>query len=163
MRILAAAFVSGVLILSCATQVRADEVSKTAKIEELMQASQVDRMLKVMLDQMKNMQAGQLAQMIPPGEDRERQEAVQRKTMALIAERLSFDKCKPIYVKVYAETFTEEEIDGILGFYKSSAGKAMLEKMPQMMARMMPLMQQLMADMKPDLDKINAEGLKKPN
>jgi hypothetical protein len=162
MRILAA-FVSGALILSCATVVRADEVSKTAKIEEFMQVAQLDRMVKVMLDQMKNMQAGQLAQMSASGEDRERQEAVQRKTMALIAERMSFDKIKPLYVKVYAETFTEEELDGMLSFYKSPAGKAMMEKMPQMMARMMPLMQQWMADMKPDLDKIMAEGQKKPN
>jgi uncharacterized protein len=163
MRILAAALVSGALILSCVTVVRADEVSKTAKIEEFMQVAQLDRMVKAMLDQMKNMQAGQLAQMSAPGEDRERQEAVQRKTMALIAERMSFDKIKPLYVKVYAETFTEEELDGMLSFYKSPAGKAMMEKMPQMMARMMPLMQQWMADMKPDLDKIMAEGQKKPN
>ena len=163
MRNLAAAFVSGALILSCAALVRADEVSKTAKIEELMHVAQYDRMLKTVLDQMKNMQAGQLAQMSATGEDRERQEAVQRKTMALIAERMSFDKFKPIYVKVYAETFTEEEIDGVLGFYKSPAGKAMVEKMPLMMARMMPLMQQWMADIKPDLDKIRAEAQKKPN
>jgi hypothetical protein len=72
-------------------------------------------------------------------------------------------KLKPLYVKVFAETFTEEELDGMLSFYKSPAGKAMMEKMPQMMARMMPLMQQWMADMKPDLDKIMAEGQKKPN
>lgn len=163
MRILAAAFVSGALILSCAVQVRADDVSKTAKIEELMQAAQYDRMLKSMLDQMKSMQASQLAQMNTPGMDPERLEAIQSKTMALIAERLSFDKLKPIYIKVYAETFTEEEIDGVLAFYKSPAGKALLEKMPQLMARTMPMIQQLMADLKPDLEKIVSEGQKKSN
>lgn len=163
MRILAAAFLSGGLIFSSAPQARADDVSKTAKIEELMHAAQYDRMLSATLDQMKNMQAGQLAQTNAAGVDRERQEAVQRKTMALLAERMSFDKLKPIYVKVYAETFTEEEIDGILGFYKSPAGKAMMEKMPQLMARMMPLIQQWMAEMKPEMDKIISEGQKNPN
>lgn len=163
MRILAAAFVSGAVILSCATMVRADEVSKIAKIEELMQVAQLDRMMKTTLDRMKNMQSSQLAQMSGPAEDKERQEAVHHKIMALISDRMSFDKFKPLYVKIYAETFTEEEIDGMLDFYKSPAGKALVEKMPQMMSRVMPLLQQLMADMKPDMDKIMAEGQKKPN
>jgi len=36
------------------------------------------------------------------------------------------------------KVFSEEEIDGIISFYKSPAGKAMIEKSPLLMQRVMP-------------------------
>ena len=70
-------------------------------------------------------------------------------------------KLKPMFVQIYAELFTEEEINGIVSFYKSPAGKAMIEKMPQMMQRMMPMMQKLMGDLQPEIKKIIEEAKQK--
>lgn len=77
--------------------------------------------------------------------------------MALVA--VSFSKAKPALAKVYTDTYTEEEIDGILAFYKSSAGRAFLQKMPEVMQRLMPVMMQMMGDLQPQM-KTMMEGMK---
>jgi uncharacterized protein len=61
--------------------------------------------------------------------------------------------------KVYTDTYTEEEIDGILAFYKSPAGKAFIQKMPEVMQRSMPVMMQMMSDLQPQI-KTMMEGMK---
>jgi hypothetical protein len=53
-------------------------------------------------------------------------EELQGKLATILASALSWEKLKPIYVKLYADTYTEQEMDGIIAFYKSPAGEAML-------------------------------------
>jgi hypothetical protein len=67
-------------------------------------------------------------------------------------------KMKTMLVQVYADTYTEEEVDGILAFYKSPAGQAMLQKMPQLMQRSMAVSQQLMSDLMPEIQKMAKEA-----
>jgi hypothetical protein len=77
--------------------------------------------------------------------------------MALVA--VSLNRAKPALAKVYTDTYTEEEIDGILAFYKSPAGKAFLQKMPEVMQRSMPVMMQMIGDLQPEM-KTMMEGIK---
>ncbi len=51
---------------------------------------------------------------------------MQGKMMELVAAKLN--KAKPALVKVYTDTYTEDEIDGILSFYKSPVGKAFFKR-----------------------------------
>ncbi len=64
---------------------------------------------------------------------------------------------KPRFIDLYATTYTEQELDGILGFYKSAAGRAMLEKMPQLMQGSMAISQDAVAALVPELNKIIEE------
>lgn len=43
---------------------------------------------------------------------------------------------------VYAQVYSEDELRGILSFYKSQAGKAMIAKSPQLTQAMVPAMMQ---------------------
>ena len=60
-------------------------------------------------------------------------------------------KLKPMYVEIYTTNFTQEEIDGLISFYESPAGKAFVAKMPavvqaimaEMPKRMRPMMQKM--------------------
>jgi hypothetical protein len=52
---------------------------------------------------------------------------------------------------LYAETFTEKELQDLVNFYDSPSGHAMLEKMPKMMANMGPMMAELMPEMTADV------------
>jgi hypothetical protein len=155
MKYMALAFVTGVTLLLCAPPLRADQASKSAKAEELLQLTQGDQMMKMMEPMMK----GMLAQMDKdmPAEQRAKVGEMQGKMMALVAASLS--KAKPALAKVYSDTYTEEEIDGILAFYKSPAGKAFLQKMPEVMQRSMPVMMQMMGDLQPEM-KTMMEGMK---
>lgn len=56
-------------------------------------------------------------------------------------EELVFSKVKDIYIQAYRETFTQEEVNAIIAFYKSPAGKAILEKNPAAMQKANGLMQ----------------------
>ena len=64
---------------------------------------------------------------------------------------------KPAMIKAYMDVFTEDEIDGILGFYQSPAGRAMLQKSPQVMIRMMGATQQQSGDLAAEIKRITDE------
>jgi hypothetical protein len=74
---------------------------------------------------------------------------------------MSWEKFKPAIVQIYAEVYTDEELDGILAFYRSPAGRAMLEKMPQLMSRTMAVAQKLMGDIQPEIEKMVKESAPK--
>jgi len=99
----------------------------------------------------------QLNTMNVPADARPKAEEMQQRMMALIADRLSWEKARPALIKVYSDTFTESEIDGIVAFYKSPPGQAMLEKMPQLMQKSMAVGQQLMGDVMPEIQRMKEE------
>jgi hypothetical protein len=155
MKRISVSLVIGVALLWCASPAKADEASKTAKAEELLQLAQGDQMMKMMEPMMKSMMAQADKDMT--AEQRAKAGEMRDKIMALVA--ASLNKAKPAMVKVYTDSYTEEEIDGILAFYKSPAGKALLQKMPEVMQRMAPVMIQMMNDMQPEI-KAMMEGMK---
>ena len=155
MRYIPVYLIIGAMFLWCASPVRADEASKSAKAEELLQLTQSDQMLKTMEPMMKGMLAQAGKDMT--AEQRAKAGDLQEKMLALIGE--SLNKAKPALVKVYTDTYTEDELDGILAFYKSPAGKAFIQKMPEVMQRSMPVMMQMIGDLQPELKKMT-EGIK---
>jgi hypothetical protein len=82
---------------------------------------------------------------------------MREKLLSMMAVRIN--KAKPALAKVYTDTYTEEELDAILTFYKSPAGKSLIQKMPEVMQRSMPVMMQMMSDLQPEIMKM-VEGLK---
>ena len=52
---------------------------------------------------------------------------------------------KPMYIKIYKETFDQEEIDGLTAFYSSKVGQTYINKMPVAMQKTMSAVQQRMA------------------
>jgi len=77
----------------------------------------------------------------------------------LLAETLTWDSLKPMYMRIYHESFTESEIDGIIKFYKTPAGKAMINKMPVVMQSVMNEMQSFMKPMQQKMVQIQREAM----
>jgi len=155
MKYIPVSLIIGVTLLCCASPVRADDAGKSAKAEELLQLMQGDQMMKMMEPMMK----GMVAQMDKdiPAEQRAKIGEIQAKMTALAAE--NFNRAKPALAKVYTDTYTEEELDGILAFYKSPIGNAFIQKMPEVMQRSMPVMMKMMSDLQPEI-KAMMEGMK---
>ena len=61
--------------------------------------------------------------------------------------QMSWPRLKPLYTKIYQDAFTQEEIDGLIAFYRSPAGMAYVDKMPLVTQKSMDLMQSLMPPM----------------
>jgi hypothetical protein len=119
-------------------------------------------MIDQMFEQIKAMTAAQ----VPPGTSPEQvaqARQVQTKIMDLVKARISWEKMRPQYVKLYAETFSDEEISGMLAFYGSPAGRAMLEKMPALVTKIMGVAQAQMKDILPEIQRIIRESVPKQN
>lgn len=71
-------------------------------------------------------------------------DAVPAKFVAVMREEFSWTKMKPMYVQLYRDTFEQEEIDGLIAFYRSPAGQAFTSKMPLIMQKAMAMVQSQM-------------------
>src|SRR5438477_195733 len=119
------------------TCAHADESTKAAKIDELMRITKVESMTGQMAGQIRAMMMNQLNAAGLPEESKAGAAEMMNKIVAQIEERMSWDKLKPEYMKVYADVFSEDEITGIVTFYKTAIGQTMLAKMPLLMSKSM--------------------------
>jgi hypothetical protein len=136
---------------------KADEASKAAKIDQIFTATKMDRIQAQMMGQLKTMIPSMAAQAGLPPEAKEQTEELSEKIVALVLDKMSWEKMKPAYEKLYAEAFSEDEVDGILAFYKSPAGQATLEKLPALMAKAMTMVQEQMKEIMPEVNKLAKE------
>jgi hypothetical protein len=134
----------------------AQDAGKTAKIEEMLRLTKADRMMQQAMSQARTMTLKQVEQNLSP-EEKAKAEEMHDKLFDAISARLSWEKLKPSFIQIYSEVYTDEELDGILAFYRSPAGRAMIEKMPQLMSRTMTFVQKLTTDLQPDIEKMVKE------
>jgi len=135
----------------------AQELTKQAKIERILALTNADASMDQILNQVKAMTAS----MAPPGttpEQRAQEQEVQNKVLDLVKALMSWDKMRPQYVKIYDDTFSDEEINGIFAFYQSPAGRAMLDKMPLLLSKTLAVVQAQMADLMPEIQRITKEA-----
>lgn len=83
------------------------------------------------------------------------------KVVELLRTELSWEKMEATYYRMYRETFTQSELDGMLAFYKTDAGKALIAKMPRMMQSLMQEMMSLMQGLMPKVRGITEEYVEK--
>jgi hypothetical protein len=50
--------------------------------------------------------------------------------VAVMATRYNWDSMREIYLRIYQATFTQDELNGIVAFYRSPAGAAFVNKTP---------------------------------
>ena len=68
-------------------------------------------------------------------------DAVPARFVAVMRAEFGWAKMKPMYVQLYRDTFEQEEIDGLIAFYRSPVGQAFTSKMPLIMQKSMALTQ----------------------
>jgi len=138
-----------------------------AKAEEFLQVSHTEQMLsQVMSMTLNQTKSGMMRQMLGATQTPDQTKAseeLQDKLGAILNNVFSWEKLRPIFVKAYADAFTEQELDGIIGFYKSPAGQAMIAKTPALMTKTNELVQQQMAAAMPEIQQLikDAAGSKK--
>jgi hypothetical protein len=65
----------------------------------------------------------------------------QAQLQALTKSELSWGELEPMVIQVYRENLTQSEVDGMVRFYQSESGRAVIAKMPSIMQEMMQKMQ----------------------
>ena len=76
-------------------------------------------------------------------------------------EQMSWEKLEPLYIKLYQDTFSQKELEGLLAFYKTDAGKAMLAKLPTLTQNLMKHMMEQMQVVMPRVREIANEYVEK--
>lgn len=140
---------------------RAQENTKIAKIEELLKLSKAEARMQQTYSQMRAMMSKQVEAAGVSEEARATVAQMLDKNSAQIQELLSWEKMKHEFVRLYDEVYSEEEINGILAFYKSPAGQAFLNKTPLLMTKTMEMVQRRMADVMPEIQRVTLETLEK--
>jgi hypothetical protein len=135
-------------------------------IDRLLADTKVEKLLDTMstnVDQVmrRSMEASTQGQQLSP-EQRRVIDATAAKFVQVMREEMTWDKMRPLYVQIYQESFTQEEIDGLIAFYESPAGVAFVEKMPFVMQKSMSIMQSRLAPMMEKMKAAMKEAIAEP-
>jgi len=134
-------------------------------INRLLSASRAQNMLDSMLPQIEAMQRQQFAQLTAQrpldAAQQQKVQQIQERTQATVRKALSWQEMRPLYVNLYKQSFSKQDVLAMAEFYESPAGQSMLDKTPQLMQNLMGAIQQkitpLFADLQKDLEQtVNA-------
>ena len=150
-------------VLLAAAPLAAAQQPSEAQVDRLLEVMRAQETLAATLPQVQAMQQQMVAQMTAgqelDEEDRARINRMLESTNSSLATVLTWERMGPMYRDIYAQTFTAEDVEAIIGFYESPAGQKTLDKMPQLMQNtmnavqqlVMPLLQQLEQDIAAEL------------
>lgn len=153
------------LLLSASIACSAAPAS-TESINTLLTVTKTEALIAGMHGQVDQMMGQALGQMLGgrqlSPEQQRMIDAARREFSIVMKEDLSWSRMRSMYISIYQETFTQEEIDGLIAFYRSPAGAAFVDKMPLVMQKsalaMQARMPQLMEKMKAAMQKAMAEA-----
>ncbi|MBU8921174.1 MAG: DUF2059 domain-containing protein [Bacteroidales bacterium] len=147
-----------VFVFAWLTVANANETQNRALAEELLDAMEMQETIEKSFEMVKEMIPAQMKAMGVSEEatSDEDKEAAQKMT-DLIMKEVSWDNLKDDYITIYAETFTEEELRGLVAFYKSHVGRKFIEKQPELMKRSMQISQMKMMELMPKIQALTQE------
>lgn len=153
------------LPLALALLARADDASKIAKIHEYFRLAKLDQLSEQMKQQViDQMSSGMMDQIVgvtlSPDQEKTRQE-FSDKIQQVVFSAVSWEKLEPEYTKIYADQYTEQQIDDILAFYKSPSGQAMVQKTPIILKQSSAVAQQHLEAVMPELQRLMKEEASK--
>jgi hypothetical protein len=151
------------ILISAAAAAANNAPASDASIREMLELTNAQQMIAGMKGQMTAMmntamQNATKGQSTTP----ERQAILDRmsaKMSAAITDMLSWDQLLPIYLRTYRDSFSQDEIDGVIKFYKSAAGQAYVKKLPLVMQNVMREMQGFLQPVQEKMAAIQRESL----
>lgn len=154
-----------VLAICMAASARADESSKRAKVHELFAVLHTDQTVDQVMNTVMKQVSANTAQMtgateLPP-EAKAKLDDFQKQVFALVSNQVGWQAMEPEYTELYVQTYTEQELDGILAFYKSPEGASMIAKTPGLVEKSVALSQERMKAVMPQLMQLLQEFAKR--
>jgi len=114
-------------------------------------------MTKPLFNQMRSMMEQQFTRM---GASEDMKPILKRytdKLFNIMEQTLSWQTLKEDMISIYVNAFSEDELKGMLAFYKSPVGLSVIEKMPAAMQQSMITMQRRMPKLQEQLKQISEE------
>jgi hypothetical protein len=151
------------ILMSASAAAANNAPASDASIRQMLELTNARQMIAGLKGQMTGMmntamQNTMKGQSITP----ERQAILDRmaaKMSAVVSDMLNWDDLLPIYLRTYRDSFTQDEIDGAIKFYKSAAGQAYVKKLPLAMQNVMREMQDFIKPAQEKMMAIQKESL----
>lgn len=135
--------------------------AKDSTIKELMKVVKTRKLMDSMRSQMDvlmdNSVKAALHGKTPNAKQQAAIDKMKKRIVALLDDELSWKRFEPLSINLYKETFTEEELQGMLKFYQTPAGQAVINKMPTLMQKTMVAVQGMTQDLEPQLQQIEED------
>lgn len=160
-------------LFTCSIVRAADSTPSEASIKQLLELTQAHKLIDSTIAQMDGfmkqmMQQATQGQKVSPQIQKDIDKR-QSEAMATMKELLDWNKLEPMYVRVYQKSLTQQDVDGMIAFYKTTSGQAVISKMPvimqntfgEMQQMMAPLMQRMRQDQQAVAAEVKAESEKK--
>ncbi len=150
-----------VVLVVAPGKARADEASKEAKVKELFAVMHMERNLDEMMQSMRIQvkmfaENGEGSQPMTPAKKTIEQNFINN-ALQVVNQSFSWPVLEPAYIKLYMGTYTESELDGMLAFYKSPAGQAMLNNDTHLKAGVMQIVHSHMGEFESKMQALQAQ------
>lgn len=143
-----------------AQQTQAQPVSE-ASIRELMEVTNAKRLVEGMTGQIETLIKRGVSEALKDKPVTPEMEAIIQRMIERVAqvtrEEMVWERLEPDFIALYRETFSQEEVDGMLAFYKSPVGQSVNQKMPLLVQNSLVQTQRRMASIMGKMRLIQAE------
>ena len=150
-----AILVSGIFAVHAAETKPVDDLAVRVKLaSKLLKIMDVGKAMNQSFESIKQMQGAMTKRFVKNAKDQELAIKNQQKIMDLMQKELSWEKIRPEFEKLYAETYSAEELDGLIKFYQSPIGQKFIQKQPEMQRKSMLMMQKLLMQIMPKVQEL---------
>ena len=160
-----ACLLSAILVVNTGFCAPADEAASEASIRTIMEVTHTKELLESAAAQLDGSVQSSMQQALAGQQISAEQQAIldemRTKIVKLFGDALQWNQLEPVFIDIYRRTFTQSEIEGMLSFYKTDAGKALIAKMPLAMQNSMQAMQARMATIMPQVQQLQKETFEK--
>lgn len=136
----------------------ADDATKMAKIHEFFKVARVDQVAdqtrRQIIAQTKSGMVQQTLGIKLNAGQQQRMDDFTDKLSAIVSSALSWEKIEPEMAKLYADAYSEQQIDDLLAFYRSPTGQVMVLKTPLLMQQSNAIAQKHLADAIPQIQQL---------
>ena len=151
------------ILLATQPAMAAETPASEASIRQLMEVTHSRQMLDGSLAQIDQVMQQSMQQALAGTELNSEQQKImagmRRRVVALLRDEMKWETLEPMFVEVYRNSLSQKDVDGMLAFYRTDAGQAVINKMPLVMQNTMTAMQARMAAMAPRLQELQSETI----
>ncbi|WP_020407515.1 DUF2059 domain-containing protein [Hahella ganghwensis] len=145
---------TALFLITFSLSATASDTSKRETVEELLEVMKADAMVDIIYSQMKQMAVGLGQRLGVKKDEQEIFDDYMGNVYSLMQEQMNWEKMKDPIIDVYLKHYTQEEIQGMLDFYKSDTGQSVLKKMPLVVADSTQVSQQMLQEILPQLKQL---------
>lgn len=155
------------ILLTCVVvspAIAAEPPASEASVRELLAITQSRKLVDSTMGQVDTMMQRSMKQALAgqstlTTDQQKIMDSMRTQMIALIRTDMKWETLEPMFVDIYMQSFTQKEVNGMLDFYKSEPGQAVIAKMPIVMQNTMQAMQARMATTLPKLQKLQQDAM----